>query len=147
MLAGTRRYAVAVATNLRQARLFVRAALVERSPLLAELVESVSEDEILFANGSALAAFPCSSRGGRGWAFSTLLLDEAAHFQSETEGPQVADRVFEALVPSTAQFGDAARIIVASTPYGEGNLFADLFKRATSGELPDASRRLPPLGR
>jgi hypothetical protein len=140
VLTGTRRYAVAVATNLRQARLFVRAALsiVERSPLLAELVESASEDEILFANGTALAAFPCSSRGGRGWAISTLLLDEAAHFQSETEGPQVADRVFEALVPSTAQFGDAARIIVASTPYGEGNLFADLYKRTTSGELPDA---------
>src|SRR4051812_49131236 len=39
---GERRHAVAVATNLRQARLFVRAALsiVERSPLLAEMVET-----------------------------------------------------------------------------------------------------------
>jgi hypothetical protein len=65
-------------------------------------------------------------------------MDEAAHFLSETEGPQVADRVFASLVPSTAQFGDAARVIVASTPFGSSGLFADLFQRASSGELPDA---------
>jgi hypothetical protein len=74
----------------------------------------------------------------RGWAISSLLFDEFAHFLSETEGPQVADRVFEALVPSTAQFGELARVIVSSTPYGEGNLFAELFARATRGELVDA---------
>ena len=68
---GERGYAVAVATNLKQARLFVQAArsIVERSPLLAELVEGATEDEIQFANGTALAAFPCSSRGGRGRPF------------------------------------------------------------------------------
>ena len=51
---GERGYPVAIATNLRQARLLVRAALsiVERSPLLAELVESASEDETLFRNGT-----------------------------------------------------------------------------------------------
>jgi hypothetical protein len=137
---GERRYAVAIATNLRQARLFTRAALsiVERSPLLAELVESVSEDEIVFTNGTALAAFPCTSRGVRGWPISSLLMDEAAHFISETEGPAVAERVWESLVPSTAQFGDQARIIVASTPWGQSGLFAELFQRARSGELEDA---------
>jgi hypothetical protein len=137
---GERRHAVCIATNHRQARLFVRATLsiVERSPVLAGLVESTTEDEIVFANGAALSAFPCSSRGARGWPISMLLMDEAAHFLSETEGPQVADRVFEALAPSTAQFGSAARIIIASTPWGVGNLFADLFQRAHSGELEDA---------
>jgi hypothetical protein len=138
---GERRHAVAVATNLRQARLFVRAALsiVERSPLLAELVETVTEDEITFANGTALSAFPCTSRGARGWPISTLLMDEAAHFLSETEGPQVAERVFASLAPSTAQFGDAARIIVSSTPWGAGGFFADTYQRAASGELIDAA--------
>ncbi len=137
---GERRHAVGIATNLRQARLFVRAALsiVERSPLLAELVESVTEDELAFVNGTALSAFPCTSRGARGWPISSLLMDEAAHFLSETEGPQVADRVFGALVPSTAQFGDLARVIVASTPYGQDGLFATLFQQASSGELEDA---------
>lgn len=135
-----RRHSVAVATSLRQARLFVRAALsiVEGSPLLARFVQSSSDDEILFANGTALSAFPCTARGVRGWPLSSLLLDEAAHFVSETEGPAVADRVFNALAPSTAQFGDAARIIVASTPWGRDGLFAELYARASSGELDDA---------
>jgi hypothetical protein len=138
---GERRHAVAVATNLKQARLFVRAALsiVERSPLLAELIESVSDDEILFANGTALSAFPCTARGVRGWPITTLLMDEAAHFVSETEGPAVAERVFASLVPSTAQFGNHARVIVASTPYGQDGLFASLFQQAASGELEDAA--------
>jgi hypothetical protein len=117
---GERGYAVGVATNLRQARLLVRTALsvVERSPLLAELVEAATEDELHFVNGTGFAAFPCSSRGGRGWPIFALLMDEAAHFVSETEGPQVAERVFAGLAPSTAQFGDLARIVVSSTPWG-----------------------------
>jgi hypothetical protein len=137
---GERRHAVCVATNLRQARLFVQAALsiVQRSPLLSSMIESATEDEIAFVNGTALSAFPCTSRGARGWPISTLLLDEFAHFYSETDGPATADRVLEALTPSLAQFGGSARIIVSSTPYGSGNAFADLFRRASAGELPDA---------
>lgn len=137
---GERGYAVAVATNLRQARLIVRAALsiVERSPLLGPLVEAATDDEIRFVNGTAFAAFPCTSRGGRGWPIFALLLDEFAHFLDDTDGPAVADRVFEALLPSLAQFGEAARVIVSSTPWGSDNLFADLFRRASAGELTDA---------
>ncbi|MBA3841749.1 MAG: terminase, partial [Actinobacteria bacterium] len=136
---GERRYAVCVATNLRQARLFVAAArsVVERSPLLARLVESVTDDEILFRNGSALAAFPATSRGARGWPISSLLLDEAAHMV-DTEGNAAAEQVYRALVPSTAQFGDRARVIVASTPWGTGGLFADLFAKVAAGDLDDA---------
>jgi hypothetical protein len=66
------------------------------------------------------------------------VLDEAAHFLSESEGVHTAERVWEALVPSTAQFGDGARIIVASTPYGEDGLFAQLYQQAANGELADA---------
>ena len=55
-------------------------------------------------------ALPCSSRGGRGWPISCLVMDEAAHFISETDGFQTSDRVFEALAPSTAQFREHARI-------------------------------------
>ncbi len=140
MRTGERRYAVAVATNLRQARLLIHAALsiVERSPLLAGFIEAATEDEIRFTNGTALAAFPCSSRGGRGWPICALVMDEAAHFLTDTEGPQVAERVWNALVPSTAQFGVGARLILSSTPYGRDGLFAETWHRADSGELPDA---------
>jgi hypothetical protein len=137
---GERFYAVAVATNIRQARLFVSAArsIVEASPLLAPLLVSSTEDELVFSTRGVLTAFPCSSRGGRGWPIATLLMDEAAFFQSETDGPQVADRVFEALMPSTAQFADLARVILASTPYGTDGLFAETWQRAANGEIPDA---------
>jgi len=137
---GERFYSVAVATNLRQARLFVNAAasIVEGSELLKSQLVSSSEEELVFRTGGVLTAFPCSSRGGRGWPIACLLMDEAAHFLSETEGPAVADRVFAALTPSTAQFGDAARVIVSSTPYGTEGFFADLHARAMNGELRDA---------
>ena len=132
---------MAVATNRDQARLLVRQAraIVERSSLLADLLEQVTEDQITFANRTALRAFPCSSRGGRGWPISTLVMDEAAHFLSETDGYQTAQRVWEALVPSTAQFGDAARIIVSLDPLRHrGAVCAALPASGKTGELPDA---------
>lgn len=136
---GERGYAVGVATNLRQARLMVAAArsIVERSPLLASLVESATDDEILFANGTAFAAFPCTGRGGRGWPIFCLLLDELAHFV-DSDGNSSAESVVRALVPATAQFGNAARIVASSTPWGADGYFAELFARALGGELDDA---------
>lgn len=141
---GETRYSVGVATNIAQARLLISAArsIVERSPGLASLMAAATEDELRFELPSgartAVRAFPCSSRGGRGWPISTLVMDEAAHFISETDGYQTADRVFEALVPATAQFGAAARIILSSTPYGTEGMFARLFRQADTGELRDA---------
>jgi hypothetical protein len=135
-----RLYAVAVATNLRQARIFVEQArtIVEASPLLAPLVESVSEDELRFRNRSVLGAFPCTSRGGRGWPIAALLLDEAAHML-DTDGNQAAEPMFRSLAPSVAQFGDAARIIVASSPFGVDGFFAETFSSVAAGDLPGAS--------
>jgi hypothetical protein len=135
-----RRYAVAVATNLRQARIFVAAArsIVEGSRLLAPLVENVTEDEISFRNGTSLVAFPCSSRGGRGWPVMALMLDEAAH-QLDGDGNQAAEPVYRALAPSVAQFGGDARMIVASSPFGVDGFFHDLFRTVEKGDLPDAS--------
>lgn len=140
MRPGERRHAVAVATGLKQARLILNAArsIVATSPLLSSLLEAETKDELLFTNGTALTAFPCESRSGRGWPISTLVMDEAAHFLSETEGPAVAERVWQALVPATAQFGDSARLIVSSTPWGQSGLFAELYQQAASGELEDA---------
>jgi hypothetical protein len=134
-----RRWAVCVATNLRQARIFVEQArsIVTGSPLLAALVDASSEDEIRFTNGTAIAAWPCSSRGGRGWPIACLLLDESAHM-IDTDGHQAAEPVYRALVPSTAQFGAAARVIVASSPFGCDGFFHDLYRQVEKGDLPEA---------
>jgi hypothetical protein len=135
-----RRYSVGVATNLRQARIFVDAArsVVEGSRLLAGLVESVSDDEVRFRNGTSLAAFPCTSRGGRGWPVMALLMDEAAHFV-DGDGNAAAEPVYRSLAPSVAQFGQEARVIVASTPFGTDGWFADIFGIVEKGELPGAT--------
>jgi hypothetical protein len=134
-----RRYAVCVAVNVAQARLFVAAArsIVEASPLLAGLVADAGDDAIEFSTGCTIAAFPCTSRGARGWPISTLLLDEFAH-HVDGEGNSAAESVWRALTPSCAQFGREARIIVASTPWGAEGAFAELWHRAAAGEIPDA---------
>jgi hypothetical protein len=138
---GERGYAVGIAPNLRQARLLIRAALsiVERSPLLAGMVEQATQDEIRFANGTSFVAFPNSSRGARGWPIFTLILDEAAFFiADEHESFQTAEEVWRSLVPATAQFGNEARLVVSSTPYGADGFFPGIYQQAASGELPDA---------
>lgn len=132
-----RRFAVVVATNKDQAAICVNQArsIVEASPILSAEVVGSNSEQIEFRNGTVFRAFPCSSRAGRGWAISTLIMDEAAHFVSETEGYQTADKVWEALNPATYQFGDLARVLVLSTPYGEDGFFADLCNKVSSGEV------------
>lgn len=136
---GTRRHVVAVATRLEQARIFTEAAraIIDGSALLSGLVVSATDDEIVFSNGAVLASMPCTSRGVRGLAVSTVLMDEAAFFV-DNEGNQAAEQVFRALVPGAAQFGDGSRVILASTPFGESGFFADTYNRARDGELEDA---------
>jgi hypothetical protein len=134
-----RGYSVGVATNTRQARLMISAAhaVIEESPLLTGMVENVTEDQIDFVNGMSFAAFPCTSRGGRGWPVHTLLLDEVA-FMLDNDGNVSAEAVVRALLPATAQFGDLARVVFSSTPWGEDGVFAEMFQKARSGELDDA---------
>src|SRR5438477_377672 len=66
-----------------------------------------------------------------------LLLDEAAHML-DTDGNQAAEPVFRSLVPSVSQFGDDARVIVASTPFGLDGFFAEVYGQAERGALPGA---------
>jgi hypothetical protein len=138
LLPGERRYSIAVATNREQARLVLQRtrALLEGSPLLAGLIEGVSDDRILLRNGSVIAAFPCSARGTRGWPVSALVLDEAAHFV-DTDGNASLEAVWQALSPSCLQFGAAARMIVSSTPCGSEGLFAEMWRDGADGRFPD----------
>jgi len=138
---GEVRYAVAVATNHEQARVLIRSAklIVEGSPLLRGLLKSETADELLFelADGSltALRAFPCSSRGIRGYPISTGVMDEAAAFVTTGDGNQAASMVYRALRPATAQFGVAGRMLVISSPQGPTGFFAEQWHKAYRGEL------------
>jgi hypothetical protein len=138
---GETRFAVAVATNLEQSRRLIEAArlIVDGSRAARAALTSQTADELAFTlpDGArvALRAFPCSSRGGRGYPVSTLVLDEAAHFISSEDGDATAQRVFAAMRPAQTQFGDLARCLLVSSPQGDSGFFAEMWKRANDGAL------------
>lgn len=142
---GETRFALVVATESKQARVLVRLAraIVEASPVLRGLLDGPGmDDELRFRLPSgartALRSFPCSSRSIRGYAASHVIFDELAFFMSEVDGPQEAARVWSAVLPSAAQFGERARILALSTPFGTDGLFSELFTKAQTGEIEDA---------
>jgi hypothetical protein len=120
---------LAIATNEKQARELILAAesLIAKSPVLGPMVESRTDFEIRFSHGVIFSAMPCSARGDRGRAASCVLLDEAAHhYDGLPDAAQSFERLFASVVPSVSQFKDLATVVVASTPAGDSNKFAEL---------------------
>jgi hypothetical protein len=77
---------------------------------------------------------------GRGFPTACLICDELAHFV-DTEGNSAAESVFNALTPSTAQFGSAARIVACLTPWGASGLFSELAVTALEADHRSARSR------
>jgi hypothetical protein len=86
LLPGERGAAACVATNEKQSIKFIDGAkwIIDSSPLLRDLVQSTTQEEIQFTNNTALMAFPCTSRGARGWRLFFLVFDEFAHHSTTT---------------------------------------------------------------
>ena len=134
--AGSARYALAVANSREQATILLGFArrLVEGSPVLRSQLRGSREDALVFSGERYLVAMPCMDRLLRGLSASMIVLDEFGHFQTESEGPRVADRIYAALRPTLAVYGRAGRMVAISTPYGD-NKFAQLHAKAAAGEL------------
>jgi hypothetical protein len=138
-----KRYIVCVAANREQAGLTLDYCrqLLEGSSLREALVEETADELVLRQPGTGalvgIKTMPCSARAGRGLAISTLIMDECAHWVSDTDGFQTAERVHAALAPSTAQFQEDGRLLYLSTPWGRAGLFFTLFERAASGAHAD----------
>ncbi len=109
---------------------------MESSPLLNGMIEGASEDELRFRNRTGVKVQSCTS-GARGWPIFFLGLDEFAWHQ-DADGRSVAESVWQSAVPSTAQFGDLARIMAMSTHSSEDSFFAELWDKAEEGELEGA---------
>ncbi|MDQ6774134.1 MAG: hypothetical protein M3024_14320 [Candidatus Dormibacteraeota bacterium] len=137
MLPGEPRIAAIVSTTYSQAeqRIAGIAGLIRGSKRLRHLVVREVADEITFSNGSAIRAFPCSARGIRGGAWSSLILDELGHFMSAEDGNATGDRVLEAAAPSLAQFGEEGWLIAICTPLWKDGAFYKLVTRAESGKF------------
>ncbi len=139
---GETRYALIVATSREQALLVLEHArtLVRSSRALShELVEE-GEYQLTFRGNRALLAIPCNARSIRGYAASCVVFDECAHMNdADVDGPMVASRLWAALTPSVAQFGEFGRIIAISTPSGSAGFFAEMFQKCRGGEIPGAA--------
>lgn len=128
-------YSVVVASNKEQATVVLNSAkrAARQSPVLAPLIARELDDRIDFKNGNTLQAFVCSSRTTRGWPIAALMLDEMAFMQSTEDGPQAGASVYRALTPSQAQFGEHRRLILSSTPNGDG-AFKTMFDDALDAQ-------------
>lgn len=67
-------------------------------------------------------AVPANARTVRGYTTSCATIDEAAHFM-QGDSNQSDEEVYEALVPSFAQFGVASLLFVNSSPYSKVGKF------------------------
>jgi hypothetical protein len=78
-----------------------------------------------FDNGSRIESTATSESSGRGMSISLLYLDEFAFVS-----PNIAEEFWTAIAPTLATGGDC---IITSTPNGDMNLFAQLWRGAETG--------------
>lgn len=124
-----------VANSKKQARIILgwcRSYL--RSEGLAHLIVRDADDEIELSNGMVIVAMPCTARSTRGYALAVVIFDEAAWYVDIDGSPMSGDELWQALVPSTAQFPDG-KVLVLSTPRWSSGWFADKCRQAASGEF------------
>lgn len=77
-----------------------------------------------FNNGSKIDSEATTVQSGRGLSISLLFCDEFGHV-----APEVAELFWTAISPTLATGGKA---IIASTPNGDGNLYAQLWRGAVA---------------
>lgn len=107
MRPGELRVAAIICPRIEQAAEHIRncRSLIDQSWRLRSMVVSETESEIRLNNYGAIRAYPCSARGIRGAAWSSVMLDEFAHFVTVDAGNAAGDRILEAALPALSQFG------------------------------------------
>jgi len=129
MLPAEPRSVLCVATTLKQSRRLIRRAkaLIGMSPVLASMVQDTTDLEIRFRHGVTFTAAPANAAGDRGEGASCLLLDEFSHhYDGLPDAPKAAEQLLASLVPAVSQFGSLQTVMIASTPSGDSNKFAQL---------------------
>jgi phage FluMu gp28-like protein len=87
--------------------------------MIQPTVKDDNKHELTFREGGGVWAFPNSASTIRGYPADLIITDEFAHFLNRTD----AD-VMEAITPSISRGG---QFIGISTPFGEANLFHDIW--------------------
>jgi len=135
---GEERYILLISVRQDSAQLHIRniAKLLRHNKKIGAVIEKVAEDRIILKTGVVILSLPASARAARGYTASTLVFDEAA-FYVDTNGNSSAEAIYTALEPTTATFGEMARIVITTSVGAKSGLVFDLYDRAISGELED----------
>lgn len=135
---GEERYVLLVSVREDSARVHIRqiTKLMRHDKNLGLMIQAVKEDRMELKNGVIILSLPASARAARGYTASTLVMDEAAFFV-DTLGNSSAEAIFTALSPTTATFGDDARLVITTSVNSKVGLVYELYDRATQGELED----------
>ncbi len=102
----------------------------------ASFVVRQTADELEFANGSIIAAYPCSGRGLRGGTWACVVLDEFGHFLDSDGSNSAGDEVLSSAEPALATFQKAGWLVMISTPKWRQGAFWEKVKRAATGDFP-----------
>ena len=135
---GEERYVLIVSVREDSARLHIRqiTKLLRHTKALGNMIQAVKEDRVELKNGVIILSLPASARAARGYTASTLYMDEGAFFV-DSLGNSSAEAIFQALSPTTATFGDDARLVITTSVGAKVGLVYELYDRATQGELED----------
>ena len=126
-----------VANSQRQARIIHRWCRdYLRRENLSHLIARDTDDELELTNGMVIVTMPCTARSTRGYAIAVVIFDEGAWYVDTDGSPLSGEELWQALVPSTAQFPDG-KVLVLSTPRWSSGWFAELCRLAASGQHPD----------
>lgn len=96
-------------------------------PLLSGAIMDETQERLVLSNGSAIRSVPASERQIRGWSTDLLLVDEASFVEENI--------LISAAIPTTAARPDA-RVVLASTPWGDAGPFYDYFAQGTDPRNP-----------
>ena len=103
----------------------IRFAYEELPAWLKPGVKAYNRHSIEFDNGSAIRSVSTTENTGRGKSISLLMLDELAFVRTSIQGA-----MWTALAPTLSTGGSC---IISSTPNGDSELFAQLWREAVSG--------------
>ncbi|MGH6875865.1 MAG: hypothetical protein ACREHV_00650 [Rhizomicrobium sp.] len=126
---GERGYLVIVAADRRQCRTIMGycRAFLANTPLLADLIERDTTEELELSNGLTIEVATSSYRTIRGRTIIAALCDEAA-FWADENGANPASEVIASLRPAMATI-PGAMLLVASSPYAKRGPLWNAFKK------------------
>jgi hypothetical protein len=116
------------AENIEQAKIVFdyAVAIAQQSPVIAQEIETIRRQAIVFKNGVEIQVRASSARGLRGLTLVGVVYDELAHWY-RSSGPTADKEVTIAVRP--ALMTTHGMEIAISTPYAQAGVFWDFYKQ------------------